>query len=196
MESGLMRSVWGVDHGEVSKAAWKAFYPVPPGVGKIPRSKLAFSSKTYRDGSVSHHAKTLRGKNAGQLSTGPIARDGRGGTREIDLVAVHPGFRRRNIASNLIAHGEKTTRGAIEHSASRTPNGNAFATAHAARQGTKPPELHSWSKPTQRGKKGKPVRWTVPQGKNKVIAHGSNTGRTGIERGKKRLTPLSERQWD
>ena len=177
-----MTSAWGVEHGVVSKAAFKAFFPAPPGVGKLPRSKMLMHSSP--SGGL-HTASTLRGKPISSLSV-------EHGTNTIGTATTSPGFRRRGAASNLLASAEKQRGAKIAHSTNRTALGDAFARGTDKKRGFKPPT--STREGELKGAK-KPMGVTTMRQGSRRVSVASQTGRTGIERGKKKIPFSSRPAW-
>ncbi len=125
-----MISPFGVEHSWVSKAAWKAFYPVPPKVGKIPRGRLVVTTAKNEAQERSVHLAAL--KHRPKRNIGSLAVD----HGQIEMVNVGRGFRRRGVAANLMHEARKG--GPAAHSPHRTPLGEKFAQGESAKQGTKP----------------------------------------------------------
>lgn len=175
-----MTSVWGVDHGDVSKAAWKAFYPVPPKVNKIPRGKLKITSH-LRGAHQSYEAHAPRGGSVGYLSVGDHG---------IGMANVKSGFRRRGIASNLLARADKDRGAKIPHSTERSLEGDAFARGNDKKRGVKTPTSFREQEIGRRKIKGglKIGQGAMRQGSRRVEMH-SQMSRSGIFRGKKKIVP-------
>ena len=173
-----MTSAWGVEHDVVQKAAWKAFFPAPPKVSKIPRGKLTIDSHRNAFGVDQHTARTARGRRAGGLSIDPD-------NNTVMLANTAPGFRRKGVASHLLRHAEKESGSKVAHSPHRTTYGNAWAKATDKKRGAKPPPVSELYAPK---KKGVYIEDTVRRGQRRALTTSTVT-RSGIERGKKKVRP-------
>ena len=155
----------------VGKAAWKNFIPAPPmksgAVRAIPRSKVSVDSDPTN--SV-HTAYNMRNKKIGGLDTDA-------NTRVIRSVGVNAGYRRRGVASHLLAAAEK--RGSkVIHDTNRSPNGNAWAHAMDKKRGAVPDKSHRELNPN---KKQGDSSFGYVRDRGKVATMTSRAGRTGIE---------------
>lgn len=103
------------------------------------------------------------------------------GGKTIDTVVTNPGFRRRNVATNLLAQAEKKQGAPIAHSTNRTHYGDAWARKTG---GKAAPTSHRESMLASGKKVATPMRKV---GSRRVTA-ASITSRTGVERGKKQIS--------
>ncbi len=141
-----MISAFGVDHGEISKAAWKSFYPVPPGVGKIPRGQLKIIETDKGATRVlSASLKARPHKEIGNLTVGAKKAAKPNPTfgppqpakpAYIAHVGTKSQYTRRGVASNLLREARKTE--TVVHSPVRTSSGDAFARATKEADGSAP----------------------------------------------------------
>lgn len=149
-----MMSAFGVAH-PLSKVAWKAWSTVPPGVGKIPRSRLNYAH-THGEGTAHRVEASLRHSAARSSPAGfmDTSFDAADYGHKIDNVKVAGHLRRRGVATNLKAAAERHLGETVDHSASRTQLGDRFAAGHARKSGgAKPPPN---DRPVRSGLKRKP----------------------------------------
>jgi hypothetical protein len=175
-------SAWGIEDGVVQKAAWKAFYPAPPKVSKIPRRKLKITSGKDILGVDKHTARTLRGRPAGSLTVDPD-------NNTVMMARTTAGFRRKGVASHLLGHAEKQSGSKVAHSPHRTTYGNAWAKATDKKRGAKPPPVSELYTPK---KKGVYVEDTTRKGSRRMLSTAAVT-RSGVERGKKKVRSPMQR---
>lgn len=156
-----MTSAFGVVH----KAAWKSFYPVPPGVRRIPKAKLKLSvertpedvrrsggtygipHKTVWSRDTNVVARNTRGQKIGSMQV----REGRRSERStfgavtrskdpayVGRVGVDPGYRRRGVAENMMHAAEREIGERAEHSTARSDLGERFARGVERKRGLRP----------------------------------------------------------
>jgi hypothetical protein len=165
-------------NAQVSKAAWKNFYPAPPmrsgAIRKIPlREANITSTKSVDFGNQHFTSQSRRGKDTGGINVstgGDWSMEPKG---HIDSVGVHPGFRRRGLATRLFDAAKKEIPETY-HAPTRTAMGEKYARAEAKRTG-KPRQIETnrWLDDNPNRKK------RALANKADLMRETNNTSRTG-----------------